>query len=102
MRTTKFCKGEVAMVAGAPSGNYAAMKVVDVMTAGPLTVTPSDTVGQADEMMAENRIRQIPVVEGKRLVGIITDRDIRSFLSGPSLEGPPAQEDALNTEVGDV
>ena len=57
------------------------MKVVDVMTKDPLTVTPSEAIGQADELMNGNKIRQLPVVEDNELVGIVTDRDIRSFLS---------------------
>ncbi len=54
------------------------MKVVDVMTRNPLTVSPAETIGQADELMNENRFRQLPVVEDGELVGIVTDRDIRS------------------------
>ena len=85
-----------------PVGRYNWMKVVDVMTKDPLTVTPNETVGQADEIMNTNNIRQLPVVEGKDLVGIITDRDIRSFLSGSLLESPEAREKALNTEIGET
>ena len=57
------------------------MKVVDVMTKDPLVMTPAETVGRANELMAENRIRQLPVVDDGELLGIITDRDIRSFLA---------------------
>jgi len=78
------------------------MKVADVMTKDPLTVTSSETIGQADELMNANKIRQLPVVEAKELVGIVTDRDIRSFLSGSLLENPVARERALNTEVQEV
>jgi len=78
------------------------MRVVDVMTTDPLTVTPIATIGQADELMNTNRIRQLPVVEGKELVGIVTDRDIRSFLSGSLLEDPEAREKALNTKVSEI
>jgi CBS domain-containing protein len=78
------------------------MKVVDVMTKDPLTVSPLDTIGQADELMFENRFRQLPVVEGNQLVGIVTDRDIRSFLSGPLLSSPEAREMAFNTRVGEI
>ena len=78
------------------------MKVVDVMTQNPLSMTPSETVGQADEVMAENRIRQLPVVDGSALVGIITDRDIRSFLDGISLLVPDARAKALATEIKEV
>lgn len=78
------------------------MRVVDVMTRDPLTVTPSETVGQAEELMAENKIRQLPVVRGRELVGIITDRDLRSFLSSSLLSTPDARDQALGTKVIDV
>jgi CBS domain-containing protein len=78
------------------------MKVVDVMTNNPLTITAAETVGQADEFMSENNIRQIPVVDGHELVGIVTDRDIRSFLSGALLADPDRREKALRTEVRDI
>lgn len=83
-------------------GKYNWMKVVDIMTRDPLSVGPAETVGQADELMAENKIRQLPVVNGRELVGIITDRDIRSFLSASLLYTPEAREKALMTPVADV
>jgi CBS domain-containing protein len=78
------------------------MKVIDVMTKAPLTLEPRETIGQADEMMARNHFRQIPIVEGKELVGIVTDRDVRSFLSGSILASPGARERALNTAVREI
>lgn len=75
------------------------MKVVDVMTNTPLTISVAETIGQANELMSENNIRQIPVVDGHELVGIVTDRDIRSFLSGALLADPDRREKALRTEV---
>ena len=78
------------------------MKVVDIMTKDPLTITPVETVGQADDLMNTNRIRQLPVVHGKDLVGIVTDRDVRSFLSGSLLESVEDREKALNTEVREI
>ncbi|MBQ0034086.1 MAG: IMP dehydrogenase [Bacteroidales bacterium] len=46
--------------------------------ADPITITPDQTVGDALQMMAENRIGGIPVVNGENLlVGIITNRDLR-------------------------
>ena len=86
----------------ARAGKYSWMRVVDVMTRDPLTVTPTETIGQADELMNTNRIRQLPVAQEKELVGIVTDRDIRSFLSGSLLESPEARERALNTEVREI
>jgi CBS domain-containing protein len=81
---------------------YHWMKVVDIMTKDPLTVIPSETIAQADELMAVNKIRQLPVVKGHELIGIITDRDIRSFLSGWLISAPEAREKALHTKIGDV
>jgi CBS domain-containing protein len=83
-------------------GKYNWMKVADVMTTNPLSVSPSETVGQADELMSEHRIRQLPVVQGRLLVGIITDRDLRSFLSGALLSAPEEREHALGTKISDV
>ena len=90
------------MAITAPVGKYSWMKVVDIMTKQPLTVTPMETIGQADELMNTNNIRQIPVVEATELVGIITDRDVRSFLSGSLLESPEAREKALNTKISEI
>ena len=90
------------MAITARAGRYNWMKVVDVMTKDPLTATPNETIGQADELMNANKIRQLPVVQARELVGIVTDRDIRSFLSGSLLESPEAREKALNTKIGEL
>ena len=78
------------------------MKVFDVMSKDPLTVSPSDTVGQAEELMYENHYRQLPVVENKQLIGIVTDRDIRSFLAQSSLLKPEERARALKAKVTDI
>jgi len=78
------------------------MKVVDVMTQHPLTITAAETIGQADELMAENNIRQIPVVDGHELVGIVTDRDIRSFLSDALMASADRRAKALRTKVSEI
>ena len=78
------------------------LTVADVMTTDPITLGPKDTIGQAEEIMFTNKIRQLPVVEGTELVGILTDRDIRSFLSGRLFGTPAERETALNTRVESV
>lgn len=50
------------------------MKVINVMTTDPVSVEPSNTILQAEEIMREKDIRQLPVINGKELIGIITDR----------------------------
>jgi CBS domain-containing protein len=45
------------------------------------TVEPSDTVGEAVAVMAQNRIGSVLVMEGDRLLGIFTERDTVRALS---------------------
>ena len=78
------------------------IKVFDVMSNDPLTVSPSDTVGKAEELMYENHYRQLPVVENKQLIGIVSDRDIRSFLAQPSFVEPEKRARALRTKVNEI
>lgn len=86
----------------ARAGKIIALKVSDVMTENPLTVEPSDTLEQVEELLEEHRIRQLPVVEGTELVGIITDRDIRPFLRDRYLGSPEEQERVMKTKVASV
>lgn len=48
------------------------------MISNPVTLPPGETVGKARKIMKESNIGGIPVVEGARLVGIVTARDLRS------------------------
>jgi len=43
----------------------------------PITITPESKLADAVQLMRSNNISGIPVVQGKRLVGIVTNRDIR-------------------------
>jgi acetoin utilization protein AcuB len=49
------------------------------MTSNPVTVTPQDTVANAQERMRTGGFRRLPVVQDGTLVGIVTDRDIRLY-----------------------
>ena len=53
------------------------MTVAQWMTTSVLTVTPKDTLKQAREMMSKHRVNQLPVVVDDKVVGIVTDRDVR-------------------------
>jgi len=54
------------------------MLVKDFMTQNPITVTPDRKADETLELMRSLNFRQCPVVEGGKLVGIVTDRDIRA------------------------
>jgi len=51
-------------------------KIKDVMTTGCVTVTPKDNIYEAAIAMRDHDIGFVPVVEGDRLLGVITDRDL--------------------------
>ena len=53
------------------------MKVRELMTGAPITVSPDTFVFDARRLMLKERIRHLLVTDDRRLVGIITDRDIR-------------------------
>lgn len=53
------------------------MKVRDLMSVDPIAVSPDTTVFDARQTMVKERIRHLLVTEGQRLLGIVTDRDIR-------------------------
>lgn len=54
-----------------------AIRVADWMTEGVLAVEIFDSIAVARRLMAKHRVNQLPVVDNDRLVGIVTDRDIR-------------------------
>ncbi len=43
----------------------------------PVTLSPAEPVRRAQELMAEQNVSGIPIVEGKKLVGILTRRDLK-------------------------
>ncbi len=51
-------------------------KIADVMTTGCVAVTPKDNIYEAAVAMRDHDIGFVPVVEGNRLLGVITDRDL--------------------------
>jgi acetoin utilization protein AcuB len=57
-----------------------ALKAGDVMTRNPVTLDITSTVQDAADMMWAAEVRHIPVVEHGTLVGMISDRDLRSYM----------------------
>src|SRR5438477_9308079 len=51
-------------------------QIRDVMTPNPQTVTERDSVHDAARIMKEQDTGVVPVVDGKKIIGTITDRDI--------------------------
>jgi acetoin utilization protein AcuB len=60
------------------------MRVRDLMSDKPITVSPETAMLEARQRMLEERIRHLVVTDGGRVVGIVTDRDIRLNLPSPA------------------
>jgi CBS domain-containing protein len=50
--------------------------VREIMMGSPVTLKPEDSLDLANDVISLGRIRHIPVVDGSRLVGIVTERDL--------------------------
>ena len=53
------------------------MKVRDCMSPNPVVLSPNDTLRKARETISRLGLRRFPVLEDGKLVGIVTDRDVR-------------------------
>jgi acetoin utilization protein AcuB len=63
--------------------------VKSVMTTRVITISPGDPLESAAQLMLENKIGGLPVVEGERLVGIITQSDIfRAYVETMGVMAP--------------
>jgi CBS domain-containing protein len=65
------------------------VRLGDIVTKSPVTVTPDTKLSDARDLMAEHKIRRLPVVKGDQLVGIVSMGDI-------------AVHDASKRAVGDA
>jgi CBS domain-containing protein len=63
--------------------------VADVMTRDVRSMTPQDTLGDAAKVMDELNVGVVPVCDGDRLVGVVTDRDI--VVRGLARDADPAR-----------
>jgi CBS domain-containing protein len=62
----------------AEASDASKIKVKDVMTTEVVMVSPDKDIGEAAELMMEKNIKKLPVIEGNRLVGIVTATDLCS------------------------
>ena len=69
--------------------------VADVMTRGVRSMSPNDPVVRAAQAMDELNVGVIPVCEGDKLVGMVTDRDI-------VVRGVAQEADAKTLKLADV
>jgi CBS domain-containing protein len=70
-------------------------QIKEVMTSNPRAVTADSTVAEAARLMRDEDAGIVPIIEGERLVGVVTDRDIAIKVAA---EG----KDAQSTKVTEI
>jgi len=67
------------------------MRVEDVMSGSIVTLTSEETLRDALNVLRSNRVRHLPLVDDSKVVGIVTNRDVKhttpSILSGVRHDG---------------
>lgn len=76
------------------------MLIEEIMHRRVHTAGPDTTLKQALQLLQEHRIRHLPVTDGDRLVGIVTDRDLREAC--PSILEKNPQDDTLEQPVSSI
>jgi acetoin utilization protein AcuB len=70
------------------------------MTASPFTIARDQSLAAAHQMMREHQVRHLPVLDGGRIVGLVSQRDLALIESLPDVN--PAEvlvEDAMVEDV---
>src|SRR5690606_2201656 len=70
-------------------------RVCDVMTSGVITIGPRAPLREAARVMKDLNVGSLPVCEGERLVGVVTDRDI-------TIRAVSSALDAMSTPVAEI
>jgi CBS domain-containing protein len=76
-------------------------KVHEHMTDRPRCVTPETPVSDAAELMASEDVGSLPILDGDKLTGVVTDRDIviRAVAKKKDPQGMPVREVATHDPV---
>lgn len=74
------------------------------MTRALVTIKQTDTVRTALRLMEDQEVRHLPVVDGSKLLGMVSDRDLREYRLPvlEEIENPEYADDLLETPVSEL
>jgi len=78
---SKFIPGDAVMEKG---GGLYTLTAGDIMTLDPITVSSDTAINEAADLLVKHKIGGLPVVDGRELLGIITQADVLRFLCAVS------------------
>jgi acetoin utilization protein AcuB len=73
--------------------------VADIMTSDPASCGRDTPLGEIIGVMKTHACRQVPVVENGRVVGIVTDRDVRLAMNSPFTLHERSQDQAMLKDI---
>ena len=96
---------DIVIRAIATGANVQQAQVREYMSPNPTTVSSNDDVQRATEIMAREQIRRLPVVDGGKLIGIVSIGDVavdarKDKLTGDALEQISEPARPRSSEVG--
>ena len=80
----------------------AQLTVGDLATRGVILVTPEQTLSECVDRMMKGRFTQLPVMQGERVVGGITDDRIRDYTIEETRNGRKNYDAVMQTKVEEV
>jgi len=78
------------------------LTVYDLATKGVVSVSPEQTVGEVVDKMMKGRYTQLPVMEGDRVVGSITDDLVRGYTIEETRSGAKTYDEVMEVRVGEI
>ena len=80
------------------------MSVAHIMQEQVVTVSPDTSIADALDTMADNEIRHLPITAAGKLLGIVSDRDLREYQTplAEALGDPDAARQRLAVAVADA
>jgi CBS domain-containing protein len=78
------------------------VKLEEILTKSPVTVSPDTKVSEARDLMAEHKIRRLPVVKQEKLVGIISMGDIAVVTASKRAVGEVLEEVSESPSTTDL
>jgi CBS domain-containing protein len=78
------------------------VKLADIVTRSPATVTPDTLLSEARDLMAEHKVRRLPVLKGEKLVGILSLGDVALAMASKRAVGDALQDISESASTTDI
>jgi len=78
------------------------LTVYDLATKGVITISQNHRIGEVVDRMMRDRFTQLPVMDGDRVVGAITDDRIRDYTIDETRSGNKTYDEVMETPVSEV